>query len=217
MEREHLLPLAAEGFDLASLHFPTVDGNGCARALTNFYSTPLPVGTAVEVKVYSAYVEVWYQAKCVARHERSYERHTKVLELEHYLDVLTKKPGALAGSTALEQCRAQGRWPASYDRFWEVLRQRQGKQEGTRAMIDVLLLAREHGPAKVRQAVEEALELGCSDVGAVRYLLSIGGQEQQPAAAPVQIGALNRYDRPQPSLEDYDQLRSNWRATEVMQ
>jgi hypothetical protein len=28
----------------------------------------------------------------------------------------------LAGSTALEQCRAQGRWPASYDRFWEVLR-----------------------------------------------------------------------------------------------
>jgi hypothetical protein len=78
-------------------------------------------------------------------------------------------------------------------------------------------LAREHGPAKVRQAVEEALELGCSDVGAVRYLLSSGGQEQQPAAAPAQIGALNRYDRPQPSLEAYDQLRSNWRATEVMQ
>jgi hypothetical protein len=39
-------------------------------------------------------------------------------------------------------------------------------------MIDVLLLVREHGPARVRQALEEALELGCSDVGAVRYLLS---------------------------------------------
>jgi len=217
MEREHLLPLAAEGFDLASLHFPTLDGNSCARALTNFYSAPLPVGTGVEVKVYSAYVEVWYQAKCVARHERSYERHKKVLELEHYLDVLTKKPGALAGSTALEQCRAHGRWPASYDRFWEVLRQRQGQQEGTRAMIDVLLLAREHGPAKVRQAVEEALELGCSDVGAVRYLLSVSSQAPQPVAAPAQIGALNRYDRPQPSLEDYDQLRPTWRATEVIQ
>ena len=135
--------------------------------------------------------------------------------------MLTKKPGALAGSTALEQCRAQGRWPASYDQFWGVLRERQGKQEGTRAMIDVLLLAREHGPARVRQAVEEALELGCSDVGAVRYLLSVSSQEQQPPAAPVHIGALNRYDRPQPSLEDYDRLRPGRPlgpvATEVIQ
>ena len=206
VEREHLLPLATEGFDLASLHFPTVNGSGCTKVLTNLYS---------------AHVQIWHQARCVARHERCYERHKKVLELEHYLDVLTKKPGALAGSTALEQCRAQGRWPASYDQFWDVLRQRQGKQEGTRAMIEVLLLAREHGPARVRQAVEEALELGCSDAGAVRYLLSVSGQEQPPPAAPADIGALNRHDRPQPSLEDYDRLRPGRplgpAATEVIQ
>src|SRR5437879_5415273 len=184
VEREHLLPLAQEGFDLASLHFPTVNGSGCAKALTNLYSAPLPVGTAVEMKVYSAYVEIWHQGKCVARHERCFERHQKVLELEHYLNVLSKKPGALAGSTALEQCRAQGRWPASYGQFWGVLQERQGKQEGTRAMIDVLLLAREHGPARVRQAVEEALELGCSDVGAIRYLLNVGNLKQLPPHAP---------------------------------
>jgi hypothetical protein len=76
-----------------------------------------------------------------------------VLELEHYLDALTRKPGALAGSTALEQCRAQGRWPASYDRCWELMKEREGKRAGTRAMIDVLLLGREHGAARVRQAV----------------------------------------------------------------
>ena len=170
-EREHLLPLAEEGFDLASLHYPEINASGCARALTNFYSAPLPVGTSVQVKVYSAYVEIWYQGKCVAGHERCYQRHQKVLELEHYLDVLTKKPGALAGSTALEQCRAQGRWPASYDQLWAVLKEREGKQAGTRAMIEVLLLGREYGPARVRRAVEEALELGCSNVGSVRYLL----------------------------------------------
>ena len=84
----------------------------------------------MEVKVYAAYVEIWRQGRCVARHERGYQRHRKVLELEHCLDVRLKKPGALAGSTALEQCRAQERWPASYDRFWEVLRQRQGKLDG---------------------------------------------------------------------------------------
>ena len=124
-----------------------------------------------------------------------------------YLDTLTKKPGALAGSTALEQCRAQGRWPASYDRFWGLLKEREGKQGGTRAMIDVLLLGREYGAARVRRAVEEALDLGCWNVGAIRYLLNIDNLEPRPTAKPVDIGMLSRYDRPQPSLEDYERLR----------
>ncbi len=84
-------------------------------------------------------------------------------------------------------------------------------------MIEVLLLAREYGPARVRKAVEEALELGCSDVGAIRYLLSVSGQTQQPAVTLMPIGALSRYDRPQPTLEDYERLRPTWEATEVIQ
>ena len=84
-------------------------------------------------------------------------------------------------------------------------------------MIDVLLLGREYGPARLRRAVEEALELGCSDVGSVRYLLNGASLEQRPAAAAMDIGLLSRYDRPQPSLEDYEQLRPNWTLTEVIQ
>jgi len=216
-EQEHLLPLAEERFDLASLHFPRINASGCAKVLTNFYSAPLPMGTSVEVKVHSAYVEIWYQAKCVARHERCYERHQKVLHLDHYLDTLSKKPGALAGSTALEQCRAQGGWPASFDRFWGLLKERDGKQAGTRAMIDVLLLGREYGAAPVRRAVEEALDVGCSNVGAIRYLLNVNDLKQSPAAKPIDIGVLSRYDRPQPSLDAYDRLLPNWLATEVIQ
>ena len=188
--------------------------SGCAKVLTNFYSAPLPVGTEVAVRVYSAYVEIWHQARCVARHERCYERHQKVLELEHYLDVLRKKPGALAGSTALEQCRAQGRWPASYDQFWEVLKQRQGKQEGTRAMIEVLLLGRKHGYERLRHAVEKALEMGCSDAGAVRYLLGAEAVEKRPLVERVDIGALKQYERPLPSLAEYDQLLTSWEVVQ---
>jgi transposase len=215
LEKEHLLPLREQRFELASLHFPEINGKGCARVLTNFYSAPLAAGTRVEAKAYSAYIEIWHQGHCVARHERCYERHQQVLELEHYLDVLMKKPGALAGSTALEQCRAQGRWPASYDQFWEQCRQRQGKQDGTRSMIEVLLLAREHGGARVRQAVEEALRTGCSDVNAVRYLLCVGEWESPPVSPPPSIGALNRYDRPQPSLADYERLRPGYRPDQI--
>ena len=84
-------------------------------------------------------------------------------------------------------------------------------------MIDVLLLAREYGPAQVRKAVEEALELGCSDIGAIRYLLNVTSQVQPPAVSAIPIGSLSRYDRPQPTLEDYERLRPNWVATEVIQ
>jgi hypothetical protein len=191
-EREHLLPLAAEGFDLASLHFPQVNQSGCVKVLTNFYSTPLVVGTTVEAKVYSAYVEIWHSGRCVARHERCYGRHQQVLELDHYLEVLKKKPGAMAGSTALEQCRAQGRWPANYDRFWSLASERNGRQAGTRTMIEVLLLGRTYSAVRVHRAVEEALAMGASSLSAVRYLLSVDCRPATPEAAAVEAGALCR-------------------------
>lgn len=51
LEREHLLPLAEEGFQLAPIHFPTVNSSRCVRVLTNFYSAPAPVGCEVQVNV----------------------------------------------------------------------------------------------------------------------------------------------------------------------
>ena len=138
------------------------------------------------------------------------------MDLEHYLDVLAKKPGALAGSTALEQWRAQGRWPESFDRFWANLEQRRGKPDGTRAMVEVLLLGREHGYDRLRQAVEQALAVGGSDVGLIRYLLKMARLEKRVVGEAMDVGWLSRYERPQPNLHDYDQLLANG-ATEVIQ
>ena len=111
IEREHLLPLAAEGADLAQTSFPTVNGLGCVKVLTNTYSVPLPAGTQVQAKAYASRIEFWHAGRCVARHERCYQRQQQILDLEHYLDVLYRKPGALAGSKPLEQKRQAGLWP----------------------------------------------------------------------------------------------------------
>jgi transposase len=193
LEREHLLPLAQDGFDLAAVRFPVVNSSGCVKVLTNAYSTPLPAGTEVEAKIHATYVELWRQGKCVARHERCFGRQQKVLDLNHYLEALERKPGALAGSTALEQWRAQGKWPAGFDRYWEVLRQRQGKQAGTRAMIEILLMGEKHGAERLREAIERALELGCSDKAAVEYLLTEQKTEKKKAEA-IELGALLAYE-----------------------
>jgi hypothetical protein len=213
VEREHLLPLAEEGSQLASIHFPTVNSSRCVRVLTNFYSVPAPVGCVVEARVYAAEVELWHEGKRLARHDRCFSRQKKVLDLEHYLDVLSKKPGALQGSSALEQWRAQGKWPASFDRLWEELKKRRGKQDGTRAMIDLLLLGRTHGYEALRNAIDKTVAIGCMDVNAVVLLLNGHGDELRPPAEPVDIGGLSRYDRPQPTLTDYDQLLRKWPET----
>jgi transposase len=207
IEREYLLPLAAEGIDLAQTSFPTVNGLGCAKVLTNTYSVPLPAGTEVQAKAYASAVELWHEGRCVARHERCYRRRQQILELEHYLDVLYRKPGALAGSKPLEQKRQAGLWPASFDRIWQALMERHGKQSGTRQMVDLLKLSQKHGQSKLQEAIETALANGCYDAAAVRHLLN--ADELRHASCEVMdIGALERYARPLPLLSEYDRLLS---------
>ena len=141
----------------------------------------------------------------MGRHERSYGKQQQVLDLEHYLDVLENKPGAMAGSKPLEQCRQSGRWPASYDRFWEGLIERQGKQQGTREMIAILKLDRVHGSVKLKQAIESAVDLGCPHLAAVQYLLT-ADRLARTVPEMVDIGLLERYERPMPVMTGCDRL-----------
>src|SRR5215207_3114953 len=123
-ERDHLLRPAAEGFELAEVTFPLVDKQGCVTVKTNAYSVPARAGSRVEARMHPLHVEIWHGGRRIARHERCHGRRQQVLDLEHYLDVLGHKPGALAGSRPLEQCREAGRWPACYDVLWDRLRAR---------------------------------------------------------------------------------------------
>lgn len=69
--------------------------------------------------------------------------------LDHYLELLASKPGGLARSVALAQERDRGAWPGCLDELWAAITERYGASQAARQMVDVLMLAREHGPAKV--------------------------------------------------------------------
>ena len=205
VERPHLLPLASEGMDLALTSFPTVNGLGCAQVRTNFYSVPLAAGIEVHAKAYASRVELWHEGNCVAHHARCYGHQQQILELEHYLDVLWRKPGALAGSTALDQQRQAGLWPVSFDQIWQALMARQGKQNGTRQMVGLLKLGQQYGRDKLQESVETALAVGCSDAAAVEHLLR-QDELRRDGCEAVDVGALERYARPLPVMTEYDQL-----------
>ncbi len=206
-ERDHLSARVPEGFDLADVTFPLVDKQGCAMVKTNAYSVPVHAGSRVEARAYPLHVELWHAGRRVARHERCHSRRQLVLDLEHYLDVLSHKPGAFAGSKPLAQWREAGRWPPCYDELWTRLLTRHGKQNGTRAMVAVVGLGREFGHDALRIAITTAVSLGACDVAAVRYLLTEAVLRKSPPAE-IDVGALARYDRPMPTMAEYDVLLS---------
>jgi hypothetical protein len=206
IERQHLLPLPSEGFDLVDVSFGQLDDQRRVKARTNAYSAPLPPGTTVQIKLAPATIELWHQGRCVARHARSYGRHEEILDLEHYLDVLEHKPGALAGSKPLDQWRRAGRWPASYDQYWQALMERHGRQHGTKAMIELLQLGSRYGYDRLRTAIELAFHLGCIDAAAVRHLMASPELVHERPVVLLEIGALTRYERPLPHVHAYDDL-----------
>jgi transposase len=205
IERDHLLPLAEAGFDLAEVSFPMVSASGCITVGTNAYSVPVRVGARVQANLHAAHLEVWHAGARVARHERCHSRRQQILDLDHYLDALERKPGAMAGSKPLEQWRRAGRWPADYDTLWHRLNERHGRQEGTRTMVGVILLGRQFGHDRLRRAVSAAVTHGACDLGAVRYLLTAAELRRAPPM-PIEVGPLVRFDRPPPTMTGYDRL-----------
>ena len=192
-------------FDFADVSFAVVDRQRCVFGKTNSYSSPLHPGAEAVVWTYSAYVEIWARGKCITRHERCYRKRQPVLDLEHYLYVLERKPCAPAGSMPLAKWRSQGRWPKSYDLVWQRMIERLGRQNGTREMLSLLYLGQRTEPNQFTHAITQAVELGCADISAVRSLLT-ATQQIRPKSDVIELGALARHEPPLPTLEAYDHL-----------
>jgi transposase len=211
MEQPHLLPLAEENFGIHETLYPLiVDGKGRVKVKTNWYSAPLWPGLRVTARVWPSFISIEHDGKCVARHPRHYGRGYQILNLEHYLDVLEKKPGAMAGSTPLEQWRQAGRWPDCMDRIWKKLDDRHGKSGGTREMITLVRAGlgdeRNDGWGRIVRAVEEALRLGVSDAAAVLHIRNMPDADERKRYAIALSEELAQFERPLPVMDDYDLL-----------
>jgi transposase len=206
-ERAFLSPLAAEGFPYEEVLYPlVVDGHGRVKVKANWYSAPLSPGLRAGAVVGPSWIEIRHDNKCVARHARRYGRGYQILDLEHYLDVLERKPGAMAGSTPLQQWRQAGRWPECLDRIWSQLEQRHGRSAGTREMITLVRAGSVAGWGRLIAAVEEALRLGVTDAAAVLHILNMPDPEQRRQYAIALAEELAQFERPMPVMDDYDLL-----------
>jgi len=134
----------------------------------------------------------------VARHERSFARYEQVLALEHYLDVLLRKPGALAGSLRCSNARERGHWRRSFDQVVASLQTPRG-QAGWNPKHDRVVSSRAANMAgkKLKQAVRQALDIGCTDGGSGNGTFLVFGETGARCSGKrLAVGGLERLRTP---------------------
>ena len=204
LEASMLMGLPAEAFDCARLLNARVDNRARVSVRQCFYSVPARyAGRRLPVRLAARTVEVYDGPRLVAHHERAVGRYVEVLCLDHYLEVLTTKPGGLPGATALAQAKTRGVFTASHQAYWDAARAARGDAKGTRALIAILLAHRTMPATTLIAAMDRAVASGCLDPETV---LIDARCHTSALVAAVPIGALARYDRPPPTLTDYDDL-----------
>lgn len=224
IEQPLLVPLPDEPFETGRLFTPRVDRFGHITVRMNRYSVPVRlIGRRVRVLLHASELVVFDGRHEVARHDRLTGKLESRLELDHYLEALLRKPGALPGSTALEQARAAGKFTPVHDAWWAAVRRAHGDAEGTRALIEVLLLHRSMAHEHVVAGIATALKAGAltADAVAVEARKAVQDDATAQASVPVEPGGqpsvasltrrrlatpLPADTRPLPSVAIYDQL-----------
>jgi transposase len=224
-----LRALPAEPFEPGLTLSPRVDRYAQVMVRQCRYSVPVRlIGRRVRALLRASELLIWDGRALVARHERCTTKGESTLVLDHYLEVLVRKPGAFPGSTPLAQARTSGMFTAAHEAFWARARAKLGDADGTRALIEVLLLHRHMAHADVVAGLLAAAAVGAinADVVAVeaRKAAENNGTAEAVASSPVAapsvvslterrladpaavIAGLPADRRPEPTVAAYDEL-----------
>ena len=167
-ERQLLKPLPVEPFETGLWLTPRVDRFAQITVRSNRYSVPSKfIGRQVRVLLHASDLTIYEGRTPVASHERLLTKGACRLELDHYLEALVRKPGALPGATALEQARAAGKFTAAHDAWWAAACKAHGDADGTRALVEVLLLHRHTPHEHIVAGITAALSAGALTADAV--------------------------------------------------
>ncbi|NLI11753.1 MAG: IS21 family transposase [Peptococcaceae bacterium] len=202
-EKGHLLPLPKKHFDCCRRVEVEAAKNQLVRFENNFYSIPGAwVGQHLTLKAYVHQVEICSNRLTIASHRRSYARGEEVYDLDHYLETLYKKPGALEDARPFRRAKL----PGIFQEYLTALKEHH-RQPG-REFVQVLMLHRETGWDILAGALKEGLRQGIYQAVGIRQILENMTGKHLVAAppAPCRHHHLAGYKIDRPRVEKFDQL-----------
>lgn len=206
-ERPHLRPLAAQPFDAAATVTLRVDRKARVCVRQRWYSVPAHLaGRRLDIRLGARRVRVLHEGRVVADHPRSPAKGSQTLLLDHYLEVLVRKPGAMASSLTLAQARASGAFTQAHERFWARARRRLGDGPGTRALIEVLLLHRQLPFVAVHASLDAVERVGSCDPALVAIEARRIADGRGTTGVTLDRADRRGWSRPLPTLASYDAL-----------
>jgi len=198
-ERGHLLPLPRFSYHCCISHPVKANRLSLVTFDGNRYSVPVEYGlNKLTLHAYAWKVEIACGDRIIATHTRSYDKDKDIMEVEHYLPLLIRRPGAFPYARPVRQWKM----PDVYREFLGVLSHR-GK-DGVKEFLQVLYLGRQYGRADVEDAMRQALTENRADYERVRQLVT-GAGKAGSGVYPVYPGEVRVV---LPDLSQFDRLRA---------
>lgn len=149
----------------------------------------------IQAKIYADKIETYHDRKLLKTFKRSYEKNAEVYDWREYLDVLTRKPGAVPHTRFFRQM----------PKLWQEHLKNTENRERKNALMILSEIVADGNDTLCDEALKMALESGRSDADSIRqcyYLISKPEYYPQPfvlLSDPVRSGYA-------PDLTVYDSL-----------
>lgn len=189
LEQPYFTPMPDYLYDTSKQQLKNVDEFSLVRFDSVQYSVPYHyVGKCVSIKGYGNRIEVLYKGTTIASYNRSYQKSSVHYKLEHYIDIIERRPRSAYNAKPVKQCLS-----SQIMTFGEQL-------ESPKEMIKLLRLCIEHGQDKIKKVLDTNHPNHLS-IGVLTSMLS-----QSNMDIPRPLPYKNDVRVEPPSLAKYDSL-----------
>lgn len=189
IEKTALTPLPLTPYETARISEPKVNHFATVSFDGNHYSVPVRWAShTVTVKGSAFEVEIYHRGEKIAQHKRCYGRNKTIYQVEHYIPLLEKKPGAVFNARPVREAN----FP---DEIWNFARHLKRPDKG---MVRLLHLIASRGIEQVMQAIRKARQNNQYSIEIVSYYMDNNQKELitlNHRGPQVETVDISRYDQ----------------------
>jgi transposase len=185
---------------LPSAHYQYAEWKKCRVApdyhveiADHYYSVPSRlIREELEARITDTTVEILHNGARVASHARSHARHRHTTILEH-MPSAHRRYAEWTPARMMREAAKIG--PATIALLEAIMKAKPHPEQGFRACLGILRLARSYGSARIEAACRRGNDIGATTYGSIKSILQHGldrayADENPPDGAPIQHGNI---------------------------